>query len=334
MSHQTITISTQSILKFFGIALLVVIGWYVHHFILIVLVAVVIASFVEPLVLLCKRVRIPRYISVPFIFLLGISIVGGTIALLIPVFSKELSDLLSLFPKSSSFAKGLTSLSKEGLSEITLQRFGGSTNMFTALQNIWNMLSNSSIGNVITVFLDITLLGVLSFYLAIQEKGVDHFLRAVTPKQYEKIVVETWRRVQKKIGDWFGGQVIAAIIVGVITYGGLLIFQVPYALILAIAAAVFDLLPFGTILGSIPATLIGFSIGGISMAFWIIILYAIIHYIEIYLIQPLIIRRTVGIPIVIMIISVVAWVTLAGVLGLLLSVPFAILMTDILDEKV
>jgi predicted PurR-regulated permease PerM len=334
MNNRTITITTKSILMFFGLGIAVAIAWYLHHFLLIVLVAVVIASFVEPLVLALRRIRIPRYVSVPLIFLLGIGIIGGTIALLIPVFSKELSDLLTLFPKGSSFAKGLTSLSKEGLSETTLQRFGGSTNPITALQNIWDMLSNSGIGNLASALFDLTILGVLSFYLAIQEKGVDHFLRAITPKQYEERILATWQRVEKKIGDWFGGQVIAAIIVGMITYGGLMLFQVPYALILAITAAVFDLLPFGTILGSIPAALIGFSVGGFSMAFWVMVLYGIIHYLEIYFIQPLIIRRTVGIPIVIMIISVVAWTTLAGILGLLLSIPFAILMTDILGERV
>ncbi len=334
MKNHSVTIQTRDILTFFGVAILVAIGWYLHHFLLIVLVSVVIASFVEPAVKFFKRIRIPRYISVPIIFLSGIGMIAGVIALLIPVFSKELSDLFALSVKDSVFIDGIISFSEEGLSETVLQRFGGSTDISTAIKNIWTMLGSSNIESVINIVIDIALLGVLSFYLAIQEKGVDKFLRAITPKSYEEKVLSTWQRVEKKIGDWFGGQVIAATIVGIITYGGLLLFQVPYALILALTAMVFDLLPFGTIIGAIPAVLVGFSIGGVSMAFWIIILYAIIHYLEIYLIQPLIVRRTVGIPIVIMIISVVGWVALAGILGILLSIPFAILMTDILGEKV
>lgn len=325
---------TKNSVTFFSIGILVILAWKLLHFILIILTAVVLASFMEPAVLQLKKIKIPRYVSVPFLFLVGIGVIIGTIALLIPVFTKEMSDLVSLLPKGSPLAKGISTFSQEGFSEATLQRFGGSSNIFTALSNIWEMITSSGLGNIARGLFDIGILAVLTFYLAIQEKGVDHFLRAVTPREYENRVLILWQRTEKKIGDWFGGQVIAAIIVGVITYGGLLLFQIPYALILAITAAVFDLLPFGTILGAVPAALIGFAVGGFSMGFWIIILYMIIHYIEVYLIQPLIIRKTVGIPIVIMIISVVAWGTLAGILGILLSIPCAILITELLGEQV
>ncbi len=334
MKHYSINIQMRDILTFFGIAVLVMVGWYLHHFIFIILASVVIASFVEPAVRMFKQIKIPRYVSVPTIFLVGIGIVVGIIALLIPVFSKELNDLFALFAKDSIFVNGIISFSEEGLSETVLQRIGGSTDIPLAIKNIWMSLGDSNVGDIVNTIIDIALLGVLSFYLAIQERGVDKFLRIITPKIHEETVLSTWQRVEKKIGSWFGGQVIAATIVGIFIYGGLILFQVPYALILALTALVFDLLPFGTIIGMIPAVLVGFAIGGVSMAFWITILYLFIHYLEIYFIQPFIIQKTIGIPIVIMIISVVMWISLAGILGILLSIPFAILITDILGEKV
>ena len=69
------------------------------------------------------------------------------------------------------------------------------------------------------------------------------------------------------------------------------------------------------------------------MMFWVIIGFIIIHYIEIYLIQPLVIRRTVGIPIVVMIISVIAWGLLGGILGVLVSIPCAIVIMDLIGDK-
>lgn len=329
----SVDISTKSLLKILSILVLVMIAWTLKHIILVVLASVVVASFIEPAVRGLQKIRISRYVSVPFLFLVIIGIVVGMVALLVPVFAAELNDLIALLPKGSDLARGVTSINRFGFSELALQKFTGSSNPGIILQNVWEFLTSSGVGSAFQVFFDASLLFILSFYLAIQEKGVDQFLRVVTPQKYEEDVISIWQRTEKKIGDWFGGQVIAALIVGVLTYFGLMILSVPYALVLAVSVAVFDLLPFGTLLGTIPGMLIGFLSGGYALAFWVVVVYMIIHYIEVYMIQPLIIRKTVGIPIVVMLISVVSWAMLAGVLGVLLSIPCAVLVMELIDQK-
>lgn len=328
-----IEITPKTLFWIVGIVAGAAVAFYLRHFILVVLVSLVVASFVEPAVLNLKKIKIPRYVSVPFLFLIGLGVLAGTVALLVPVFSNEFNELINLLPKGSDLARGFTSLNRSGFTETTLQRFTGSDNPFVGIQSIWQSISGSGVVNIAQGLLDVSIILVLSFYFAITEKGFDEFLRVITPKQFEDNVVKTWQRVEKKIGDWFMGQVFAAFIVGLLTYGILSIMQVPYALILAIVAAVFDLIPFGTLLGTIPAALIGFISGGWAMMFWVIIGFIIIHYIEIYLIQPLVIRRTVGIPIIVMIISVIAWGLLGGILGVLVSIPCAIVIMDLIGDK-
>src|SRR3989344_5905186 len=72
---------------------------------------------------------------------------------------------------------------------------------------------------------------VLSFYFAVQETGVENFLRLVMPARHEEYVVGLWRRAQRKIGLWMQGQLLLSLIAGVIIYLGLLIMGVPYALL-------------------------------------------------------------------------------------------------------
>ena len=93
------------------------------------------------------------------------------------------------------------------------------------------------------------------------------------------------------------GQVILALIIGVLVYLGLTILGVRYALLLAVLAGVFEIIPiFGPILAAIPAVLIGFIDGGASMALFVIGLYTIIQQFENQLIYPLVVRKVVGVP--------------------------------------
>jgi hypothetical protein len=93
------------------------------------------------------------------------------------VFAAELNDLIALLPKGSDLARGVTSINRFGFSELALQKFTGSSNPGIILQNVWEFLTSSGVGSAFQVFFDASLLFILSFYLAIQEKGVDQFLR-------------------------------------------------------------------------------------------------------------------------------------------------------------
>ena len=123
MNTTHIEISSKTIIKIILIITSAVALFYLRHFILIVLVALVISSFVEPAVVSLRKIRIPRYVSVPFLFLVGMGVFAGVVALLVPVFSNEFNELIKLLPKGSDLARGLTSLNRSGLTETTITRF-------------------------------------------------------------------------------------------------------------------------------------------------------------------------------------------------------------------
>ncbi|MEK7101183.1 MAG: AI-2E family transporter, partial [Patescibacteria group bacterium] len=174
---------------------------------------------------------------------------------------------------------------------------------------------------------------VLSFYFALQETGVDDFLRLITPAKHEEYVVNLWMRAKKKIGQWMQGQLLLSLLVGIIVYLGLLILGVPYALFLAVAAALLDLIPlFGSFLAGILAVVVAFSSGGLTLALIVAGLYFIVNQFEAHLIYPLVVNKVVGIPPLLVILSLIIGGSLAGFLGILLSIPIAAGLREFLND--
>ena len=105
------------------------------------------------------------------------------------------------------------------------------------------------------------------------------------------------------------------------------------ALLLALLAAIFEIIPiFGPILSAIPSTLIGLADGGLTLGLLIIGLYVIINQFENHLIYPLVVKKVVGIPPIIVILALIVGFQLAGVLGMLLSVPVSAVIVELLED--
>jgi predicted PurR-regulated permease PerM len=178
---------------------------------------------------------------------------------------------------------------------------------------------------------------VLSFYLAVQEDGVGAFLQFVLPDKHEKYIIGLWKRVQAKIGLWMQGQLILALVVGLLVYLVLTIFgqtlHVGNPLLLAFLAAVFEIIPlFGPILSAIPAVAASYTDGTVTTALVVIGIYLIIHQLENNLIYPLVVKKIIGVPPILVILALIVGFKLAGFLGLVLSVPLATTLMEYFND--
>jgi predicted PurR-regulated permease PerM len=157
-------------------------------------------------------------------------------------------------------------------------------------------------------------------------------LRIITPAKNEKYIIDLWNRTQRKIALWLKGQLILGLIVGVLIFIVLSIFGLPYALLLALATAVFELIPFGVTLAMVPATGIAYVEGGITLAALVLASYVVIQQIENYVLQPLVVKKIVGISPLVVILSVLIGFELAGFWGLILAVPVAVALLEYVDD--
>ncbi|MCX6819844.1 MAG: AI-2E family transporter [Candidatus Adlerbacteria bacterium] len=319
-------ITSGSIIKTILFLTLVALLWFLRDIVLIVLAAVVIASAIEPGVHGLMKRKFPRLLSVLTIYLVVIGTFFGVLFFFIPPILSDAANFLTQLP---------TTLSNLNISDAThgLLPWGNVSDTLSSanvLQNLSISLQDSTGGafNALSAFFggvtSFILIVVFSFYFSVQETGVDDFLRVITPIKEQAYVLNLWRRSQEKIGKWMQGQLILAVIVGVLLYLGLLILGVQHALLLALLAAVFELIPvFGQILAMIPAIAIGFTTGGVTEALLIAGLYTIVQQFEAHLIYPVVVKKVVGVPPLLVILSLLIGFKLVGFLGVLLSVPIA-----------
>ena len=131
------------------------------------------------------------------------------------------------FTELTSFANNLPAYLEKPFEAGTVDKIFGNLPSFTRrrsryfLSNISDYISSFSVGFfgiVSAAFggaMSFVLIIVLSFYLSMQEKGVENFLKIIIPARHENYAVGLWQRWKKKIGLWLQGQILLGFIVGV-----------------------------------------------------------------------------------------------------------------------
>lgn len=324
--------SIVSVLLFLALAALL---WVLRDIVLILLTAVVIASAMEPAVQFFTKRKIHRVLAVIFMYLLVAGVFIATLLIFVPPLLGDAANLLARLPQTLS-SLNITEATN-GL--LPWGNVGERISSADLLHNVSVALSDSTGGVFTTVsaffggLTSLVLIVVFSFYFSVQETGVDDFLRVVTPIKEQSYVLHLWKRSQDKIGKWMQGQLMLGLIVSVLLYLGLTILGIPNALLLAVLAGLFELIPvFGQILAAIPALGIAFSDGGVTALLLVAGLYLVVQQFEAHLIYPVVVKKVVGVPPLLVILALIVGAKLAGFLGILLSVPIAAAIQEFVSD--
>lgn len=171
---------------------------------------------------------------------------------------------------------------------------------------------------------------IILFYLL---KDSDHFEKSViklTPKPYRdatKIVLED---LDETLSIFISGQFTIAIFVGILLFIGYSLIGLPYALLLAMFALVFNMIPFiGTFISTIPALILGFSVNPL-MCFKVILVVIAVHALDANLISPYVLGKKLKIHPLTIILLLLAAGSLWGITGLLLATPLYALLKTLL----
>ncbi|OGD30233.1 hypothetical protein A2W60_00045 [Candidatus Azambacteria bacterium RIFCSPHIGHO2_02_46_12] len=262
------------------------------------------------------------------VYLTAFGFIGFLVYLIVPVLLMEIRELSAVMPayveKINSFIRTIQPATEQNLTE-TLKGF------LRQLEGSLGLVASNSLEAVIAVFGGITslvLTVVISFYLSIQPRGIDNFLRALTPLHYEEYVMDLWTRSKRKIGRWAQGQLLLGFVVGVAVYIGLLLLGVKYALVLAIIAGIAELMPIvGVLISGTIAVLLA-AVQDLFLGAMVLLLFVIIQQFENHVIVPQVMRKIVGLSPVVVILSLLIGFRLGGILGMLISVPVAAMLGE------
>ena len=306
ISHKTIIFT---VLLLLGIWLL----YYMRGILLMLFVSFLLMTILDPLVNFFVKFKVHRSLAVVITYVLVIGILGGVIAVLAPVLILETTSFVSALPDYLS--KINLSPSTVNLTSGLVQQVGGVLNFtFSVFSNVFSILT-------ILVF---------SFYMLLGYSGIRNQILLLLGEEKGMKMNKLIEAVEERLGKWSRGQLLLMLSVAIGNYIGYLLLKIPFALPLAVLTGIFEIVPIlGPVISAIPAVLIGFGIspltgvGAAAVAF-------VVNQLENYVLVPKIMQKSTGVSPLLILISVAIGAKLAGVMGVIIAVPFVITLQVIL----
>jgi predicted PurR-regulated permease PerM len=295
--------------------------WIIKDLIFSLFIALIIVSALKPAVAFLEKKRVPRLLSSIVVYFLFLFCVGNAVGLIIPPLVNEITHLVKNLPSiMSSITPYFSPLFNM---DVLNQYIPDITNKtFSIIKDIFS----NALFIISTLF--------FGFYLLLEEDALKRILLKFYREDEVKSVFSIIDKAERRLSAWFWGEITLMVVIGVMTFIGLNLIGMRYALALAVFAGFLEAIPnIGPITSVVPAALIGFS-QSYFLGFANIALYFIIQQLENHLIVPLVMRKAVGLHPIVTLIALIIGGKLAGVLGILLSVPMTLVIETVLIEAV
>ncbi|OGD79098.1 hypothetical protein A2368_00840 [Candidatus Collierbacteria bacterium RIFOXYB1_FULL_49_13] len=302
---QAIIISPKTIILIVGLFVAYKLFFALQSVIIALFVSFLIATAVYPLVAFLEKYKIPRNLSS---FLILFAVATG--------FFSALASLLPLITAQSA-------LLFKRLPEYTTRFEQYSIDIPNSIVSQFGSLSSNLLKVAIDTFsvaVFVFTMFVISFYLIRERRHLDsHLDRLFAAKAdwYKQLYVE----IETNVGAWVRGIGLLMFIVGLLTYVGLSLIGIDYALPLAIIAGVLEVVPnLGPTVAAIPAVIVGFATSPVHGVL-VIVLAILVQQLENNLIVPQVMNKTTGLHPLATILAILCGFQLGGPVMAILSLP-------------
>ncbi|HSU17449.1 AI-2E family transporter [Longimicrobium sp.] len=268
------------------------------------------------------RANMPRGLGLACAMLLTVLLAAGVGWLVIPPVLKQTQELVAALPREiTGWTEGLRTMvgrypilqSVIHPDEVQRQLSGMMANASKLVPAVLNFMHG---------FIDLSGILVMGIYLASRPEMYREGIIALSPPVHRELVRDILADLKRSLRAWIGGQMMAMFFLGVLTFAGLSILKVPFALAFGVFTGVAVLVPFfGSLLSTLLPAILVVGQGGIVQALGVVVLGVVIHVIEGNIIHPIVMERRVHLPPVLSITSVLVMGELLGFIGLLVAVP-------------
>lgn len=316
-----VEISARTIVFIVLFLLLLKFLWLIKDILFSLFIAFILRSALLPVVLKLKKIGIPHALAAVLIFLFTIGAFVGFFFVLLPPLFVEISSLI----RNTPYYLDLIMPQLEGF--VDINSLGNYIPSFTGL--VFGLLGGL-FSNAFFVF--VTLF--FTLYFLIEENFVRDLLVNFVSEEKIVWVFELMKKVEGRMAAWLWGELVLMFIIGLLTYIGLSLLNVKYALSLAFIAGLLEIIPnIGPVISTIPAFFVAIS-SSLVLGLSVIALYFIIQQFENTVIVPLVMRKAVGLNPIITLLALLIGGRIGGVVGVLLAIPFTLFVETLLIEMV
>jgi len=294
-----------------------------------ILIGIIIAYLFEGLVVRMGQFNLNRSIAASFATALILTAIVLTLFVLLPLLSRQLSELIREMPSMLGKGQQLLSqlpqqypdfVSAQQVEEIlTFMR----TEVTTLGQRVVS-LSLASVVGVITFFVYLILLPLMVFFFLKDKELILGWLGGFLPDE-RRLVREVWADLDIKIASYVRGKFLEILIIWITSFLAFSLMGLNYAMLLGLLVGISVIVPYvGATVVTIPVALIAFSQWGVTSEFgYLLAVYALIQFLDGNLLVPLLFSEVVNLHPIAIIVSVVFFGSLWGIWGVFFAIPLA-----------
>ena len=295
-----------------------------------------IAFLIQPAVARLHALGMPRIVAIVLVFIAIIIALAGLVLLIVPLGVSEVGQLQTQAP-------GLAALAQERLNGIQpIRVFGIDIDLKSVTQTINSHLREYLLGQfgnavslgltAVTMILQLLLMFIVAFLLALEAPAVRRDLRRFVPNDYRTDFDQIWRRVRKMLYAYVRGQLIIAGLIGITSGIVCALLRLPDPVALGLIAGITALIPYlGPFIGAVPAILVGLSQSP-GQALLVGIAYVVIPNIYLNFVYPKVMGDAVRLPPILVIVALIAGFSWGGILGMFVAVPIAATLRILFDH--
>lgn len=290
------------------------------------LYAGIITYLLAPPVEELERRGTPRVLAILLLY----AAVGGALVLLItclvPILVGELNAFAEKLPVYTAQVQGLVRWFQENYAHAELpasirqvldETISRSEQVLLAYTRSAAQIAFSLLSHA----LSLVIAPVLAFYMLRDLKLIKQTVAGFLKEPARTEVFSPLHEIDRVLSGFVRGHLLVALIVGMLSFLGLTFLRIDFALIIGLVAGLFDIIPyFGAVIGALPAVTVALLESPLK-AFYVIILFLVIHQIESTIVSPKIIGQRVGLHPLVVIFALLVGGNAAGIVGLLLAVP-------------
>lgn len=295
-------------------------AWWLADVLLLLFAAVLLAVLLRALAQPIERFTpLPERWSVILAVLVLVAVLAGFIWLLGTEIRRETTLLLENLPNLVDSAENWLGI--EGLGDwLDRQRLDVAQSGGRLVLNVASYATQVvSIG---ALTLTVMFAGI---YFALTPRSYLEGVLKLLPEGRQPRARDTLETLGSALKLWLLGQLVAMVVIGVVTGFGLWLLGIRSALTLGLIAGILEFVPVvGPVLSAVPSVVVGLADGGLSMGLWVVALYVVIQQGESILLTPLIAQRSVDLPPVVTIFAIIVFAALFGPLGVFLATPLAV----------
>ena len=308
-----------------GVAAVCWLVWQVQEVLFLLILAILLATAIEPLVKQLRRGPFTRGTGVLAVYTLIVLVIGLPAYAFIPTVLDQAASFMSGLPaRLTEIRPYALTMHPAALASFVVGLIDDSTTALQAPQQpAQEQIVQAGTTAAHTLFSFVTVF-VLAFYWLVERASIKRVALRVVPMRHARDVNTVWLEVEEKLGGWVRGQLILMLAIAAAATIGYVVLGLPNPALLGVIAGLCEAIPMvGPFLAFAPAVLVALATGDPTRALMVVAYALVIQQIESNVLVPRIMGSTVGISPLTVLIGILIGATLAGLPGAFLAVPIA-----------